>query len=123
MRSAQRRCSRAIQCHQSLAAQTGHTLQFFRPPDGAYNDDLVQVATEQGADHPLTVEAAPGRVRDSEALVHRVVARVRPGAIIRLRADDGAYLTYAALPELITALKAHGLCCLALPDLFAAAID
>jgi peptidoglycan/xylan/chitin deacetylase (PgdA/CDA1 family) len=108
----------------ALAAQTGHTPQFFRPPDGACNDDLVQVATEQGLLTILwTVEAAPGRVRDSEALVHRVVARVRPGAIIRLRADDGAYLTYAALPELITALKAHGLCCLALPDLFAAAID
>ena len=35
----------------ALAAQTGHTPQFFRPPDGACNDDLVQVATEQAVDH------------------------------------------------------------------------
>ncbi|HEX2030961.1 MAG TPA: polysaccharide deacetylase family protein [Actinomycetota bacterium] len=101
-----------------IARQT--TAPFFRPPYGAYDAAVRAAAGATG--HPRVVLwdvdprdwEAPGRA----AIVSRVVSQARPGSIILLHTLPQ---TAAALPAIITGLRARNLNPVDLPNLFRAA--
>jgi peptidoglycan/xylan/chitin deacetylase (PgdA/CDA1 family) len=94
----------------AIRAQTGYTPCVFRPPYGAYDAPVVQVARSLGLATVLwnvdpTDWAEPG----TGAIVQRVLAQVRPGSII-ISHDGGGprWQTLAAYPQIIASLRARG---------------
>jgi peptidoglycan-N-acetylglucosamine deacetylase len=90
----------------------------FRPPGGAASPAVVAAAQRLG--HPTVlwtvdpVDWQPGAT--PEQLVQRVLAAVRPGAIILLHDGGGdRSATVAALPEMINGLRRLGLTLTLLP--------
>ena len=92
---------------QAVQEITGASVVFFRPPYGAYDKELVAMAK---ADHLLTclwsVDPQDWNQSDSDVIVQSIMKVVKNGDIILLH--EGKTHTYAALPKLITKLKAAG---------------
>ena len=85
---------------------TGYTPCVFRPPHGDYGRDVVQAAKQQDL---VTIDiqvntwdwAKPG----TEVIYHRVMDRVRRGAIFLLHPSEQ---TNAVLPRIIDDLRVRG---------------
>lgn len=81
----------------------------FRPPDGAYNDDIVALARERGYTTVLwSVDTGDWRQGPVELVVKAVLDHVQPGSIILMH--DGQYPlpTPQALPIIIDNLQSQG---------------
>jgi peptidoglycan/xylan/chitin deacetylase (PgdA/CDA1 family) len=103
----------------AIASLTGYAPCVFRPPYGAYDTSVVQVAGSLGLATVLwNVDprdwALPGR----SAIVRQVLAQVRPGSII-ISHDGGGPRgeTLAAYPSIIAALRARGYRTVTIPEL------
>lgn len=94
---------------QAVARSAGVPPAWFRPPDGDYDTDVIRVARGIGL-RPVTwtVDARDEGVPDADTIVRRVLQAVRPGAIVRLHADDGASATDEAVVLLVHRLRAEG---------------
>jgi peptidoglycan/xylan/chitin deacetylase (PgdA/CDA1 family) len=85
---------------------TGYTPCVFRPPHGDYGRDVVHAAKQQDL---VTIDvqvntrdwAKPG----TEVIYHRVVDRVRRGAIVLLHPSEQ---TNAVLPRIVDHLRVRG---------------
>ena len=105
------------QLHTVLGANA--CLWFWRPPYGAFNGHVVQVAQGYGLTTVMWDDdprdwARPG----AQAIAARVLAEAHPGAIILLH--DGPALreqTADALPTILAGLRARGLTPVTLPTL------
>jgi peptidoglycan/xylan/chitin deacetylase (PgdA/CDA1 family) len=89
---------------------TGYAPCMFRPPYGAYDQAVVQTASSLGLATILwNVDPADWALPGSEAIERRVLAQVRPGAIV-LSHDGGGPRgqTLAAYPRIIGVLRARG---------------
>jgi peptidoglycan/xylan/chitin deacetylase (PgdA/CDA1 family) len=89
---------------------TGYAPCVFRPPYGAYDQAVVQTARSLGLATILwNVDPADWALPGSEAIERRVLAQVRPGAIV-LSHDGGGPRgqTLAAYPRIIGVLRARG---------------
>ncbi len=87
----------------------GVTPHFLRPPAGAYDPTVLRLA--QADDLRLClwdVDALDWARPGPDAVAARVLAGARPGAIIRLQADDGIPDTLQALPAILRGLAAGG---------------
>jgi peptidoglycan/xylan/chitin deacetylase (PgdA/CDA1 family) len=103
----------------AIRSLSGFTPCVFRPPYGAYDTSVVQIARALGlATVMWNVDprdwALPGR----SAIVRQVLAQVRPGSII-ISHDGGGPRgeTLAAYPSIIAALHARGYRILTIPEL------
>jgi peptidoglycan/xylan/chitin deacetylase (PgdA/CDA1 family) len=103
----------------AIRAQTGYTPCVFRPPYGDVNASVVHVASSLGMatvgwDVDPSDYAQPG----TSAIVQRVLAQVRPGAII-ISHDGGGPRgqTLAAYPRIIATLHRRGYRVVTIPEL------
>ncbi len=102
-----------------IRGQTGYTPCVFRPPYGDVNASVIRIASSLGMatvgwDVDPSDYAQPG----TGAIVRRVLAQVRPGAII-ISHDGGGPRgqTLAAYPRIIATLHRRGYRVVTIPDL------
>jgi peptidoglycan/xylan/chitin deacetylase (PgdA/CDA1 family) len=94
----------------ALERVLGKTPAFYRPPGGALSPSVEDEANRLG-EQVLGWSVDPSDYKKPEAqkILASVMAQVRPGAIILLHDGGGDRTqTLAALPQMITALKAQG---------------
>ena len=87
-----------------IRRQTGHTVELFRPPFGATNEDVhAEIARQDLVETMWTVDSQDwdGRARDE--IVENVIARVEPGSVVLMHDPQAA--TIAAVPEVIERLR------------------
>lgn len=95
--------------HQDLLTVTDKVAPFFRPPNGDYDDLVVDTARELGYETVIwSVDSLDWKNPGPEYMVHRVLQRTFPGAIILCHASDSSREIHLALPEIIRGLKAKG---------------
>jgi peptidoglycan/xylan/chitin deacetylase (PgdA/CDA1 family) len=97
-------------------------VPYFRPPYGGYDSTTLAMAGSLGFARVMLWSVDPSDYTQPGAgvIVARVLAAVRPGAIVELHLLPQ---TAAALPNLIAGLRARGYSLVTLPQLFRAAGD
>ena len=89
-----------------LADIIGEEITFFAPPGGAFTDDTVQAAYDQGMYTILwTADSIDWRGEPATILVDRVVDRITPGGLILTHPKPE---TVKALPEIIEQVRGEG---------------
>jgi peptidoglycan/xylan/chitin deacetylase (PgdA/CDA1 family) len=117
-----RRANAYGELHSTLAAirsSTGYTPCVFRPPYGAYNSSVIDVARSLGlATVMWNVDPRDWALPGTRAIVHQVLAQVRAGSII-ISHDGGGPRgeTLAAYPAIIAGLRAGGYRIETIPEL------
>jgi polysaccharide deacetylase family sporulation protein PdaB len=95
--------------HQDLLAIVDRVAPFFRPPNGDYDDVVIDTARELGFETVIwAVDSLDWKNPGPEYMVHRILERVFPGSIILCHASDSSKQIHLALPEMIKGLRAKG---------------
>jgi len=107
-------------CEQLIEQMTGKRTQIFRPPRGLVNGTVLRIARDEGYDTILwTVSADHHDAPTPEAMAKRVLAHVKPGAIIL--AHDGTFASrindVKAAPLIIEELQRRGYRFVTVPEL------
>ncbi|NLR82003.1 polysaccharide deacetylase family protein [Chitinophaga eiseniae] len=86
---------------------TGLHPRLFRPPYGVTNPNLAR-AVKAGNYLPVgwSVRSLDTVAKDGEALLHRILTQLKPGAVILLH--DTCKITAAILPQLIRDIRQQG---------------
>ena len=95
------------------------TKPYFRPPYGDYNSAVLQAAGEAGFTNAITwsIDSLDWQgVRASE-ITQKVLSNAFPGCIVLMHTGSGAVYTPAALPGIISSLKAMGYKIVTIPQL------
>ncbi|MER7708067.1 polysaccharide deacetylase family protein [Kitasatospora sp. NPDC097605] len=118
-----------------LARQLGHTrdaiaeacgddrpVRWLRPPYGGRSPELLRAVDESGLITVLwDVDAKDWSRPGPEVIAERVLGQVRPGSVILMHdGGDDRSQTVAALPAVITGLRARGYRLVSLDELLAA---
>ncbi|MFL1432694.1 MULTISPECIES: polysaccharide deacetylase family protein [unclassified Nocardiopsis] len=91
----------------AIRRQTGYTVDMFRPPFGATNDDVkAELARQEMAEVLWTVDSEDWTGSDPAAITDRVVELVEPGSVVLLH--DPQAPTIAAVPQIIERLREDG---------------
>lgn len=101
---------------------TGFTPTLFRPPFGAYNTNVLALASQVGLPWTITWSYAPldWEMPPVDVIVSRVLSNTTNGSIILLHDGGGDRShTVAALPAIIQGLQARGLRLVTVPQLLA----
>ena len=104
---------------QAIRALSGYTPCVFRPPYGDYDSSVLRTAASLGLATILwEVDPSDYALPGVSAIVQRVLAQVRPGAIV-LSHDGGGprAQTLAAYPTIIRALRGRGYRFVTVPQL------
>jgi polysaccharide deacetylase family sporulation protein PdaB len=105
--------------HLVLREIAGAEARFFRPPNGDYDDTVVQTAKSLGYETIIwSVDSLDWKNPGVFAMISRVTRLVHPGAIILFHASDSSRETHLALPETLTSLKDAGYKVVTLGDLW-----
>ncbi len=93
--------------------------RMFRPPYGLWNATTLSILHKMKMLMVLwTIDTSDYRQPGVDVIVHRVLAGARPGAIVLLHDAGGIRLeTVAALPKIITGLRARGYTLVTVPKL------
>lgn len=93
---------------------------YFRPPYGSYDSTVVAAAGAEGFRYTVLWDVDPSDYTNpgASAITSRVLGPARPGSIILLHVQGQ---TAAALPAILSGLRARGLQQSTLPELFHAA--
>lgn len=80
-----------------------------RPPNGSYSKDSLRATEEMGCRTIIwNIDSLDWKNPGRDAIIDRVVKRLKPGGIILLHASDTPRQTADALPELIDRIRAEG---------------
>lgn len=91
---------------EAVKAAANVTPRWFRPPYGSYNDEIRQIAKEEGTATVLwTLNPDDWRNPGQAAIVQRVTSGAKDGAIVLLHVREQ---TARALPALIEGLMSRG---------------
>ena len=91
---------------EAVKAAANVTPRWFRPPYGSYNDEIRQIAKEEGTTTVLwTLNPDDWRNPGQAAIVQRVTSGAKEGAIVLLHVREQ---TARALPALIEGLTSQG---------------
>ncbi len=104
---------------QAIRGLSGYTPCVFRPPYGDYDSSIMRTAASLGLASILwEVDPSDYALPGVSAIEQRVLAQVRPGAIV-LSHDGGGprEQTLAAYPYIIRALRARGYRFVTVPEL------
>jgi peptidoglycan/xylan/chitin deacetylase (PgdA/CDA1 family) len=104
-----------------VARATGVQPRFFRPPYGATGPAVNRLGRSLGMIPVLwSVDSRDWQLPGTKAIVRRVLANVRPGAIVLMHDGGGdRQETLRALPAILRALKRRHLEVVTLSRLFA----
>jgi peptidoglycan-N-acetylglucosamine deacetylase len=119
----QARVAAEVDCtNQLLARLAGQPVRLVRPPDGAYDRHVVDLAAARGLQLILwTADSRDWTRPGVQRIVATVTRQLRPGAIILLHDGGGdRSQTVAALPRVLRQLRARGYRAIALPTTAAA---
>lgn len=98
-----------IKVHNAVKELTGYEMELFRPPYGAYNNDVIRTCYELGY-FPVqwSCDSLDWQDHDSATIISNVCnnKNLGPGAIILCH--NGAKHTAEALDEMLTRLKEQG---------------
>jgi polysaccharide deacetylase family sporulation protein PdaB len=95
--------------HDVLVLSTKTEPRFFRPPNGDYDDLVVEVASLMGYDTIIwSVDSLDWKNPGVSTMIKRVSSLVFPGAIMLFHASDSCKETHIALPEVLNTLKDMG---------------
>ncbi len=95
--------------YQDLLSVTGRVAPFFRPPNGDYDDIVIDTARELGFETVIwAVDSLDWKNPGPDYMVERVLKRTFPGAIILCHASDSSKEIHLALPGIIKGLRAKG---------------
>ncbi|WP_306367062.1 polysaccharide deacetylase family protein [Nocardiopsis sp. CC223A] len=87
-----------------IRRQTGYTVELFRPPFGATDDDVkAELARQELAEVMWTVDSEDWTGSDRDTIADRVVELVEPNGVVLLH--DPQPPTVAAVPEIIERLR------------------
>ena len=96
-----------VRTNEILAGIIGEEIIYFAPPGGAFNDNTVQAAYDQGMYTILwSADSIDWRGEAAHILVDRVMRRITPGGLILTHPKPE---TVIALPEIIQRIRAQGL--------------
>jgi polysaccharide deacetylase family sporulation protein PdaB len=95
--------------YQDLLSVTGRVAPFFRPPNGDYDDIVIDTARELGFETVIwAVDSLDWKNPGPDYMIQRVLTRVFPGAIILCHASDSSKEIHLALPRIIQGLRIKG---------------
>jgi peptidoglycan/xylan/chitin deacetylase (PgdA/CDA1 family) len=102
-----------------IRALSGYTPCVFRPPYGAYDSSIVQIARSLGLATVLwNVDPTDWALPGVSAIEQRVLGQVQPGSIIISHDGGGPRSeTLAAYPAIIAKLRARGYRIVTIPQL------
>lgn len=88
----------------NISAACGQTPILFRPPSGAYNDQVIDAIHQAGC-IPIqwSIDSLDWQGLDTEQMVDRIGEQLAPGAILLLH--SGATHTAQALPRLLQTIQ------------------
>lgn len=96
--------------HDIISGLTGQEARLIRPPNGDYDDLVLQVAAEMNYTVVIwSLDSLDWLNPGVQKIVDRVLTRVKPGDIILMHASDTCKQTDQALPAIIQGLRAQGL--------------
>lgn len=105
--------------HQDLLTVVDRVAPFFRPPNGDYDDVVIDTARELGFETVIwAVDSLDWKNPGPDYMVQRIVSRVFPGAIILCHASDSSKQIHLALPGIIQGLRSKGFKLVSLSQLF-----
>ncbi len=95
--------------HQDLLSVVERVAPFFRPPNGDYDDLVIDTARELGYETVIwAVDSLDWKNPGPDYMVERVIKRVFPGAVILCHASDSSKQIHLALPGIIKGLRTKG---------------
>ncbi|MFD1544504.1 polysaccharide deacetylase family protein [Nonomuraea guangzhouensis] len=104
----------------TITAAIGERPTLMRPPYGAMNQDVLDVAQEMGlAVVGQNVDAGDLRAKDAKAIADRVTAQAGAGAIVLLH--DVRAATVDAVPDILKKLRGKGYTLVTVPELYGTA--
>ncbi|MFO7941547.1 MAG: polysaccharide deacetylase family protein [Bacillota bacterium] len=82
---------------------------FFRPPDGAHDETLLDILDEEGYEYAVmwTIDTLDWDGTPAHTILERVQNGLRPGAIVLMHLDSGTE-TVEALPSILDHLQEQG---------------
>lgn len=99
-----------IKAHHDLLSVVEKVAPYFRPPNGDYDDLVIDTAREVGFETVIwSVDSLDWKNPGADYMIKRVLSKVFPGAIILFHASDSSKQIHLALPEIIKGLRAKGL--------------
>lgn len=105
--------------HQDLLSVVDRVAPFFRPPNGDYDDVVIDTAKELGFETVIwAVDSLDWKNPGPDYMVQRILTRSFPGAIILCHASDSSKQIHLALPGIIKGLRAKGYKLVSLSQLF-----
>ncbi|MCX7780316.1 MAG: polysaccharide deacetylase family sporulation protein PdaB [Negativicutes bacterium] len=88
---------------------TGVAPKLFRPPNGHYSSQSLQITRELGYKTILwNIDSLDWTNPGRDVIIDRIMKRLKPGAIILMHASDTPQQTAEALPNLLQKIKAEG---------------
>jgi polysaccharide deacetylase family sporulation protein PdaB len=95
--------------YDDLLSVAGRVAPFFRPPNGDYDDIVIDTARELGFETVIwAVDSLDWKNPGPDYMVDRVLKRTFPGAIILCHASDSSKEIHLALPRIIEGLREKG---------------
>jgi polysaccharide deacetylase family sporulation protein PdaB len=95
--------------HGLIKEVTGVDPTLLRPPNGHYSNQSLKVTEELGYKTIIwNVDSLDWKNPGCDAIIDRVMSRIKPGAIILLHASDTPTQTADALPILLDRIQAAG---------------
>jgi polysaccharide deacetylase family sporulation protein PdaB len=108
-----------LKAHHDLLSVVDNVAPYFRPPNGDYDDVVIDTARELGFETLIwAVDSLDWKNPGVDYMVKRVLERVFPGAILLFHASDSSKQTHLALPAIIQGLRRKGLKPVLLTQLF-----
>lgn len=95
-----------VRTNEILADITGEEITFFAPPGGAFTDDTIRAAYDQGMYTILwSADSIDWRGESAAVLTRRVMDRITPGGLILTHPKPE---TVIALPHIIEQIRSEG---------------
>lgn len=95
--------------HQDLLTVAERVAPFFRPPNGDYDDLVIDTARELGFETVIwSVDSLDWKNPGPDYMINRVLQKSFAGAIILCHASDSSKEIHLALPAIIRGLRRKG---------------
>ena len=95
--------------HQDLLTVAQKVAPFFRPPNGDYDDVVIDTARELGFETVIwSVDSLDWKNPGPAYMINRVLTKANPGAIVLCHASDSSKEIHLALPGIINGLRGKG---------------
>jgi polysaccharide deacetylase family sporulation protein PdaB len=98
-----------MKAHQAIKETAGVEARYIRPPNGDYNDVVVEVAN--GLSYSVVIwgtDSIDWKNPGVDFITQRVLSKAQKGDIILLHASDTCRQTHLALPAIIAGLRGKG---------------